>query len=124
MKTRNAGMLGLVVAAGFGVASVQAAAVDAKANAPEIQIEMKQFDANGDGFLSLEEFKAKKGADDLAFNAADINGDGRLSADEYAKYLAAAREEAANKPAGVSPAAPSASPSASPANPPPKSYSY
>lgn len=47
----------------------------------------KDYDADKDGYLSLEEFKAK-GKDDLAFKAADLNGDQRLDADEFDKYAA------------------------------------
>lgn len=46
----------------------------------------KDFDANKDGHLSLDEFEAK-GKDDLAFKAADIDGDEQLDPDEFDKYL-------------------------------------
>lgn len=47
----------------------------------------KDLDTNNDGYLSLEEFKAK-GKDDLAFKAADINGDEQVDPSEFDKYLA------------------------------------
>ena len=47
----------------------------------------KDFDSNKDGYLSLEECKAK-GKDDLAFKAADINGDQQVDPDEFVKYRA------------------------------------
>jgi hypothetical protein len=47
----------------------------------------KDLDANKDGYLSQEEFKAK-GKDDLAFKAADLNGDERLEPSEFDKYKA------------------------------------
>ncbi|HSJ80255.1 MAG TPA: EF-hand domain-containing protein [Thiobacillus sp.] len=66
----------------LGVAILPAyAAGDRKA------MSFKDFDTNKDGYLSLDEFKAK-GKDELAFKAADINGDGQLDPDEFEKYLA------------------------------------
>lgn len=51
------------------------------------EMRFKDCDSDKDGFLSLEEFKAK-GKDDLSFKAADINGDERIDPDEYEKYKA------------------------------------
>lgn len=45
----------------------------------------KDLDTNKDGYLSVEEFKAK-GKDDLAFKAADIDGDQRVDPQEFDKY--------------------------------------
>jgi len=56
--------------------------------------DFKTIDGNNDGFLSMEEFKAK-GKDDLAFRAADIDGDARVDPAEYEKYLKA---KAADRP--------------------------
>jgi hypothetical protein len=47
----------------------------------------KDLDTNKDGYLSLNEFKAK-GKDDLAFKAADINGDEQVDPSEFDQYLA------------------------------------
>lgn len=47
----------------------------------------KDYDANQDGHLSLDEFQAGC-KDDLAFRAADINGDEQVDPDEFDKYLA------------------------------------
>lgn len=46
----------------------------------------RDFDANKDGYLSLNEFEAK-GKDELAFNAADLNGDKRVDPNEFGRYL-------------------------------------
>lgn len=51
------------------------------------EMRFKDCDTDKDGFLSLDEFKAK-GKDDLSFKAADINGDERIDPDEYEKYKA------------------------------------
>ena len=51
------------------------------------EMRFEDCDTDKDGFLSLEEFKAK-GKDDLSFKAADINGDQRIDPDEYEKYKA------------------------------------
>jgi hypothetical protein len=45
----------------------------------------KDFDADKDGYLSVDEFKAK-GKDELAFKAADIDGDQRVDPGEFDKY--------------------------------------
>jgi len=68
----------------LGVAVLPAYAVDRK-EMPEAGKSFKDCDTNKDGYLSLDEFKAK-GKDDLAFKAADINGDERLDQDEFDKY--------------------------------------
>ena len=51
------------------------------------EMSFKDCDSNKDGYLSLDEFKAK-GKDDLAFKAADIDGDAQIDPSEYDKYLA------------------------------------
>lgn len=51
------------------------------------EMHFRDADTDRDGFLSLDEFKAK-GKDDLSFKAADLNGDERIDPDEYEKYKA------------------------------------
>lgn len=46
----------------------------------------QDFDANKDGYLSVDEFEAK-GKDNLAFKAADINGDEQVDPSEFDQYL-------------------------------------
>ena len=70
----------------LGVAMLPAYAVDQTGMA-ESGPSFKDHDGNKDGYLSLEEFKAK-GKDDLAFKAADIDGDERLDRSEFDKYRA------------------------------------
>lgn len=55
----------------------------------------RDHDANKDGALSLDEFKARD-KDDLAFKAADLDGDGQVDPEEFDKYLA---RKAADQPA-------------------------
>ena len=69
----------------LGTAMSSAYAVDQNGMSESGQ-SFKDHDNNKDGYLSLEEFKAK-GKDDLAFKAADINGDERLDRSEFDKYL-------------------------------------
>jgi hypothetical protein len=69
----------------LGVATWPACAVD-RSGMPESGMPFKDYDANKDGYLSLDEFNAK-GKDDLAFKAADINGDERLDPSEFDQYL-------------------------------------
>lgn len=82
MKSGISKTLARLAALLMGVAMLPAyAAGDRKA------MSFKDCDSNKDGYLSLEEFKAK-GKDDLAFKAADIDGDARIDPSEYDKYLA------------------------------------
>lgn len=63
----------------------------------------KDFDANKDGYLSQEEFKAK-GKDNLAFKAADLNGDERLDPSEFDKYRARkAGDQPKSEPGAIQP---------------------
>ncbi len=63
----------------------------------------KDFDANKDGYLSQDEFKAK-GKDDLAFKAADLNGDERLDPSEFDKYKARkAGDQPKSEPGAIQP---------------------
>jgi EF hand len=80
----------LAVAAGNGFAAPPPGMAE-----PQPRTDFKAADANGDGHLSQEEFKAM-GLDNLAFKAADIDGDGRVTPDEYALYLKARAEDRAN----------------------------
>lgn len=59
----------------------------------------KDFDGNQDGYLSLDEFKAK-GKDDLAFKAADINGDQQVDPSEFDKYRARKATDQPKPPSG------------------------
>lgn len=59
----------------------------------------KDVDANQDGHLSLDEFKAK-GKDDLAFKAADINGDQQVDPSEFDKYRAKKATDQPKPPSG------------------------
>jgi len=77
-KTRLAALL-------LGVAMLPAYAGDRK-GMTESDMSFKDYDTNKDGYLSLNEFKAK-GKDDLAFKAADINGDEQVDPSEFDKYL-------------------------------------
>lgn len=58
-----------------------------------------QLDADRNGYLSLDEFRAK-GKDDLAYRAADIDGDGRIDPDEFDKYVS---KQKRSGPAGDGP---------------------
>ena len=53
---------------------------------PESGMSFKDYDRNKDGYLSLDEFKAK-GKDDLAFKAADVDSDARLDRSEFDQFL-------------------------------------
>jgi Ca2+-binding EF-hand superfamily protein len=90
MKSGNTfGKLGSLLAALLlGMSGLAAEADESGAKkAPGAAAEFKRIDANGDGFLSQEEFIAYGEKDDLTFKAADINGDGRVDKEEYAKHL-------------------------------------
>ncbi|MDD5328924.1 MAG: EF-hand domain-containing protein [Sulfuricella sp.] len=59
---------------------------------PTLKQDFRKLDKSGDGYLSMEEFKAA-GLDELAFKAADTDSDGRVDPDEYRNYTEAKREE-------------------------------
>lgn len=86
MKSRTRTTGTTLAALLLGIATPPACAAERGAP-PDAGMSFKDCDSNKDGFLSLDEFKAK-GKDNLAFNAADINGDGRLDPGEFDKYLA------------------------------------
>lgn len=82
MKSGTSKIQARLAALLLGVAMLPAyAAGDRKA------MSFKDFDTNKDGYLSVDEFKAK-GKDNLAFKAADIDGDEQIDPDEFDKYLA------------------------------------
>lgn len=88
--TRNASTrLGILLLGAAVMLPASAAGDMSKADKSKATSEMrfKDCDTDKDGFLSLDEFKAK-GKDDLSFKAADINGDERIDPDEYEKYKA------------------------------------
>ncbi|MFM8497863.1 MAG: EF-hand domain-containing protein [Planctomycetia bacterium] len=76
----------LAVLLGCAAVSVPALAQDKKAPDPEKTFKRK--DSNGDGFLSLDEFKAKLKDKQLEnadrrFGRLDTNSDKKLSLDEF-----------------------------------------
>ena len=76
---------GLLVLAGALIVSGRAvAASDPKRELFDPKPEFARFDADHDGYVSLEEFSAQ-GGDIRAFRDADANRDGRLGQDEFIK---------------------------------------
>lgn len=63
---------------------VLSAFTTASALAAEAAPSFKVYDNNGDGKVSLDEFKAQGGQEDV-FRLVDINGDNSLSGDEFGK---------------------------------------
>ncbi|MEI7880959.1 MAG: EF-hand domain-containing protein [bacterium] len=118
MKVLTVIGMSVIVAASFStsvMAEDVAAPVAVKAHKGERQDMFKKADANGDGKLSLEEFKtmAKKDAE-KKFTAADTDKDGFLTPAE----LKAARDErAAHKAAKDAPPPPAPAATAAPAAP-------
>lgn len=82
MKHLNRNVLGLTLAAALGAVAAGTALAEpmAKAASPSF----KDYDSNGDGKVSQEEFRAL-GGDDQAFSKADANRDNQLSSEEFAK---------------------------------------
>lgn len=76
---------GILLLAGTVLLPAHAADAQTDKSKGTSEMRFKDCDTDKDGFLSLEEFKAK-GKDDLSFKAADINGDQRIDPDEYEKY--------------------------------------
>ena len=68
---------------------------------PESEMSFKDYDSNKDGYLSLDEFKAK-GKDDLAFKAADVDNDARLDRSELDQYLTRKATDQAKPASGTS----------------------
>jgi hypothetical protein len=83
MKTGTRTTQARIAALLLGMAMLPACA----GNRPGSDMAFRQHDANKDGFLSLDEFKAQD-KDELAFKAADINGDGQVDPDEFDRYVA------------------------------------
>jgi Ca2+-binding EF-hand superfamily protein len=72
----------------IGMCCLTAFAADEAKKKPDPEKFFQKTDANGDGSLSLEEFKAgmpAKVADkaDARFKKVDANGDGKVSLDEF-----------------------------------------
>lgn len=82
----------------LGVAMMPTHAADRKAM-DDCDMSLKDYDANKDGYLSLDEFKAK-GKDELAFKAADINGDEQVDPDEFDKYRTRKATDPKSAPTG------------------------
>jgi len=62
-------------------------AASASALAASAMPGFKTYDSNGDGMISIEEFKAQ-GGQEQAFREGDANRDKSLSSDEYVKAIA------------------------------------
>lgn len=82
----------------LGIVILPAYAGDRKGIA-EPGMSFKDYDANKDGYLSLDEFEAK-GKDELAFKAADINGDEQVEPDEFDKYRVRKATDPKSEPSG------------------------
>lgn len=78
MKTIDRRFASLTLAALLG--AVTSPSVLAASVAPDFS----KYDANGDGKISLEEYRAK-GGDEQNFRSIDVNGDKLVSHDEFAK---------------------------------------
>lgn len=66
-------------------------------------VAFNEHDRDGNGYLSMEEFKAT-GKDDLSFRAADIDGDGRVDSGEFDKYVGKDKKpEARDAGSGLTP---------------------
>lgn len=78
----------IALAIGSATSCAQVGAIEAgdeEKSPTKLKQEFRKLDRNGDGYLSLEEFKALN-KDDLAFKAADVNDDGRLDLAEFIRY--------------------------------------
>lgn len=80
----------LAVSVSFATAADAAKKEAKKAGAGTAEERFKKLDTNGDGFISLEEFKASPGGQkagekaDEIFKKKDKDGDGKLSPEEFA----------------------------------------
>ncbi|MEI6563454.1 MAG: EF-hand domain-containing protein [bacterium] len=107
------GMIGLSVVVAASLSSVVMAegakAEGTKAPHKEKQNMFKKADANGDGKLSLDEFKTIAHGDaEKKFTAADTDKDGFLTPEELKAAHAAKKAEKAAAPAVAAPVAPAA----------------
>lgn len=85
MKSLHSHLLTLTLAGLLGAASASALAQSmAEAASPAGASSFKSFDSNNDGQISLEEFKAQ-GGDEQVFTEIDADQDKRLSQDEFAR---------------------------------------
>ena len=85
MNLVNRNLLNLTLAT--VLSTLAAGTVLAEPAAKTAPITLKDYDSNGDGKISEEEFRALGGSD-LAFRKADANGDNMLSGEEFAKASA------------------------------------
>lgn len=86
MKHLNLSLRRLVIATALSALTAGAAMAEPAAKA--LPLSFKDYDSNGDGAVSPEEFRAK-GGHEQAFHDGDANRDGRLSSDEFVKANAA-----------------------------------
>lgn len=85
MKSLHSHLLTLTLAGLLSAASAPALAQSmAEATSPAGASSFKSFDSNKDGQISLEEFKAQ-GGDEQVFTEIDADQDKRLSQDEFAR---------------------------------------
>lgn len=82
MNPINRSLLNLTLATVLSTLAVGTAFAQSEAKAEPASF--KDYDANGDGKVSQEEFRAL-GGNDQAFRTADANSDSMLSSQEFAK---------------------------------------
>lgn len=83
MKLPNRSLTTLTLAALLGPFAATGALANEEKTMPSA-LNFKAYDADGNGQVSQEEFRAQGGRDEV-FSEADSNGDNQLSADEFAK---------------------------------------
>lgn len=78
----------MMLAAGLAATPALASNVSAAKQAtPDFRTDFSKHDSDGDGYISLREFKALN-KNEQAFKEADADGDGRLNQDEFVKARA------------------------------------
>lgn len=82
----NRSLLNLALATALSTLAVATALAGTAAKAAPLSL--KDYDSNGDGMVSPEEFRAQGGREQ-AFRDGDANGDKHLSSDEFVKASAA-----------------------------------